>query len=541
MIDLLKIRTAALLALLGAVALLAGPAAAQEPVSLSLTEALERAAGGSEQVAIARAGVVQAEGNVVRARAARLPQLNATASYQRALASQFEGGFGGGSQDSVVVPPRCQLDPDPTLPLDERVRILEGRLNCPLGSSPFGDLDFGNLGFGAKNTYNLGLSFSWALYTGGRLDAQRNIARSAREVAEIGLISAGAQMRLDVTQAYYDAQLADQMVAIARATLEQADETLRLTELGVRVGQQAEFDALRARVARDNQRAPLIQAGSQRDLAYDRLRLLLDLPMDAPLNLTSALDAIAPSTVGVDTAVVRAPVRQAAEQVEVQANQLRIARAQRLPSVRLISQYGQIAFAENVFPEFGNFRDNWTVSAAVSVPVFTGGRIRGDVLGAEASVAQARAQFRQAEELVLLDTRNALAQLRAARAIWEASEGTVDVAERAYGIAELRYKEGISNLLELNDARLLLQQAQTNRASAARNFQVAETRVELLPYLPVSTFSGIGPGANSGVPNGAGTSRAAETQPPQQQGPAAGLGGATQGSGSPQGQGSGFP
>lgn len=495
----------------------AGPVVAQEPVSLSLAEALERAAGQSEQIAIARAGVLQAEGNVVRARAARLPQLNASASYQRTLASQFEGAFGGGRQDSVVIPPRCQLDPDPTLPLDERVRILEGRLNCPFGASPFGDLDFGNLGFGAKNTYNLGLSFAWPVYTGGRLAAQRNIARSARQVAEIGLTAADAQMRLDVTQAYYDAQLADQLVAIAQATLEQSEETLRLTELGVRVGQQAEFDALRARVARDNQRPPLIQARAQRDLAYDRLRLLLDVPANVPLSLTSALDAITPSAVEVDTGTVRAPVRQAAQQVEVQESQLRIARAQRLPSVSLVSQYGQVAFAESVVPEFDRFRDNWSVSAAVNIPVFTGGRIRGDVISAEASVAQARAQLRQAEELVLLDTRNALAQLRSARAIWEASEGTVDVAERAYRIAELRYREGLSNLIELNDARLLLQQARTNRASAARNLQVAETRVELLPYLPVSTFSGIGPGANSGVPNGAGTSRAAETQPPQQQ------------------------
>ena len=51
-----------------------------------------------------------------------------------------------------------------------------------------------------------------------------------------------------------------------------------------------------------------------------------------------------------------------------------------------------------------------------------------------------------------------------AEAAWRASSGTVAQAERAHAIAELRYREGISTQLELNDARLLLQQAQANRA-----------------------------------------------------------------------------
>ncbi|HSQ59445.1 MAG TPA: TolC family protein, partial [Acidobacteriota bacterium] len=56
-----------------------------------------------------------------------------------------------------------------------------------------------------------------------------------------------------------------------------------------------------------------------------------------------------------------------------------------------------------------------------------------------------------------LETRDALAQLDAARAQWEASAGVVEQATRAYEIAEVRYREGISTQTELSDARLLLQ------------------------------------------------------------------------------------
>ncbi|HEX8273301.1 MAG TPA: TolC family protein [Longimicrobiaceae bacterium] len=487
-----------------ALALCAAGAAAQTPRPLSLEEALRLAGSTSEQVEIARAGITRARGSLLQARSAALPQLNGSASYSRALASQFEG-IGGGGPDSVVTPPFCQGDfsPDPSLPLEQRLQRAEQRLTCPPGGG-FGGIDFSNIGFGAENTYNLGLNFNWSVFNGGRNQALTRVARAGREVAEIGLGSAEAQNQLDVTQAYFDARLSDQLLQIAEATLGQAEETLRLTELGARVGQQAEFDVLRARVARDNQRPAVIQRRAARDLAYDRLRTLLDIPGGQPLALTTPLDAGTPPVAAPDTAGGRAPVRQAEQQVAVQRGQLAIARSQRLPSISLTSQYGQVAFARNLFPELNSFRDNWTVGAALQIPVFTGGRIRGEVLSAEANVVEARAQLEQVRELAELDTRSAYSQLEAARATWEASSGTVEQAERAYGIAEIRFREGISTQLELTDARILLEQSRTNRASAARDLQVAQARVRLLPYLPLS-----GAGAGGQAQGAAGSAGAA--------------------------------
>ena len=81
-------------------------------------------------------------------------------------------------------------------------------------------------------------------------------------------------------------------------------------------------------------------------------------------------------------------------------------------------------------------------------------------------------------------TINSLLQARAA---WLASLGTAEQAARAYSIAEVRYKDGISTQIELNDARILLEQAVTNRALAARNLQVARVKLALLPDLPLQT------------------------------------------------------
>jgi outer membrane protein TolC len=126
------------------------------------------------------------------------------------------------------------------------------------------------------------------------------------------------------------------------------------------------------------------------------------------------------------------------------------------------------------------------------VPILTGGRQRGDEAIAIAELEQARSQRQQVEELAALDTRSVWAELVAARAAWEASAGTIQQAQRAYQIANVRFTNGVSTQLELSDARLSLQQAEANRMQAARDLQVARARVALLPNLPVSAPSGSG-------------------------------------------------
>jgi len=471
--------------------------------ALTLDEALTLAEGRSEQIAIAQAGVQRAQGQRMQAASQRLPQLNGTASYSRALASQFSALAGGSTDTTTTTPTNCptgSFTPNPSLPVEQRLDSLELAVQCGgSGGNPFGNLS--RAGFGSKNTYTFGLQLQQNLFAGGRIAAQVDAATAGRRRAEIQLASTRAQLVLDVAQAYYNAALADRLVSIAEATLAQADETLRQVTLAKQVGNQPEFELLRATVTRDNQRPAVIQRRADRDLAYIRLKLLLDIPADQPLTLSTPLNDAAPVPVarfasnpnllGDTTTANRAPVRQAAEGVTAQEAQLRVTRAQRLPTISLVSQYNKLAYPNDLVPtSFGDFVTNWNVGAQLSIPIFTGGRIKGEELVAQAAVAEARATLQQTRELAQLDTRTAVEQLAAARAQWQASAGTVEQATRAYQIAEIRYREGLSTQTELTDSRILLQQAQANRAQAARDLQIAQVRVALLPDLPLNTAAG---------------------------------------------------
>jgi outer membrane protein TolC len=463
--------------------------------ALSLDDALKSAEAKSPDLAIARAGVTRAEGQRNKARSQFLPQIFGSAGYTRTLRSQFQGlSFGS---DSTGAPACNSFIVDPTASVDARLTLLESALGCGAGSNPFGSLQ--NLGFGAANQWNLGLSLQQNVFTGGRVTAQYRAASAGRRSATIGFTAAKAQLTLDVTQAYYDAQLADQLVLIAAATLAQADTTLAQTKLGRQVGNAAEFDLLRAQVTRDNQVPVLIQRRSDRDVAYVRLKQLLHLSLTDSLALTTSLDdstAAQPGTVSTllaqapDTAAEsRAPVRQAAENVTAQRSAVTVARAERIPALSLASAFGRVAYPSGVFPSWSDFRSNWTIGGSLTLPIFTGGNIRGDEQIASAGLYQARAQLQQTRELAELDALNALNRLRSAQAQMDASRGTAQQAARAYQIATVRYKEGISTQTELNDSQIQLQQAEANRATAARDLQVARMRLALLRDLPLTGSS----------------------------------------------------
>ena len=340
--------------------------------ALTLDEVIDVAEARSEQIAIAQFGVTRAVAGEQRARSERLPQLAGGASYDRTLQSEFSGLFSSGDSGGA-------------------------------GDGGVGS-DFSELPFGQPNAFRLNLAFSQAVYAGGRIDAQRQLAVAGRSAADASLTSARAQLVLDATQAFYDAALTDRLVAIAEASLQQAEATLAQVELAYKAGRSPEFDALRARVARDNQRPNVIRAKANRTIAYLRLKQLLEIPASQPVTVSAELDDAAldpPSRFAAQlaevtavsasqTAAGRIPVQQAASAVQAREAALRITKSQRRPYVSVNSALGEVAYAG--LPGFDDWRTNWTVGASVQIPLFTGGRLKAEEVSAGADVGEARAR-----------------------------------------------------------------------------------------------------------------------------------------------------
>ncbi|HSK19448.1 MAG TPA: TolC family protein [Longimicrobiales bacterium] len=458
------------------------PVSAQErtdSVELSLTAALSMALERSEEVRVAEQQVRVASAQVRSARSSLLPQINTQVGYTKTIRSVFQGaGF--------EIPDSLRFEPDSLAALAERVAYLER--NTP--NAAFGALGslFGNLPFGRENAWLAAASLNQPLFSGGRIMSGVQLARHAETAAEASLTEARADVALQVRQAYYGALLAQEAEVIVEASVDLAQQHLERVQLLLETGQASELDALRAEVELENLRPQLVQARNARELASLNLKRLVNLPIDAPLRLTSSLaatdpalpdpaDVLLPSLAEAEPQLARrASIEAAEQQVEVRREQVDIARGAFLPNVNLQANLSRQAFPSGFVPS--DWQDDWTVGFVVQWPLFQGFRRGAEVDAAQAQVRQAELQADQLREGVRLEYEQAQGELEQARAQIAAATRTVAQATRVYELTELRYAEGLATQLDVSDARLALQQARMNEANAYHDFYLALARAE---------------------------------------------------------------
>ena len=485
----------------------ARPAADTTVVLLSLEEAVARAVGQSEEVRLARSAVDLAEAQVTAARSAALPQLDATVAYTRTFESPFAGG------GTPEIPDSLRFEPDPTLPLEERVRYIEENApNAALGA--LGGL-FGDLPFGRPNAYTAALNGTQVLYSGGRVGAALQIARDYREAARFVYQEQLAEIELQVRSAYYTAALATELEAIALAALDQAQGFLGQQRLRFEAGSASELEVLRADVSTENLRPQVIEARNAAELATLNLKRLIDLPLTQRVQLTTPLAAPAPGDTMPREAEVAATTRRAsllsAERlVSIREQQVRIARGSFLPQIALSGTYGGQLFPQRPFDIGG---ESWArdVSATIGVqiPIFSGFRRQAELAEARIGVTQARLEAAQLREAVQLETEQARGERERALASIAARQRTVDQAQRVHDLTVLRYESGLATQLEVSEARLALLQARTNVAQAIADYYIADAGFARAVGLPSRALSAAMPPVTPAV-----TTPAQPTTPP---------------------------
>jgi outer membrane protein TolC len=462
-----------------AVGLAAAPVSAQAPrtpVRLTLDEAVRRALEAGEEVRVARAQLNAANSQVVVARADAFPQVRAGVSYQRTFASPFQTS-GGGGPDTLG-----PFEPDPSAPIEDRVQYLEDEYPnmLPRGLQYL----FSDLPFGQANTWTGNVTVSQLLFQGGKVGAGLRGARAFRRTAEEQL----AEVREDITyqtrQAFLDALFTQRLVQIAEGGKALAEEQLRRVESNQRVGGAADYDLLRAQVEAANQDPVVIEARNASDLAQLRLRQLVNVPPEVPIELDAGpllrRDSI--PEVDLEAMVVSASTRAAvyAAEAAVEARQAAVSyyKGDYWPALRANLYLGAQAYPNGFVPASQAWRKDWNLSFTISWGLFEGLRTRGQVDQARAQLAETEAQLERTREQVALQIEAARLELMRARTLLGARRQTVQQAERAQYLATVRYSNGIATQLEVTDARLALQRAQVNEAQALRDYLLGVAAVE---------------------------------------------------------------
>ncbi|HYD54528.1 MAG TPA: TolC family protein [Gemmatimonadaceae bacterium] len=454
---------------------------AGDTIRLSLPDALARALDASDEVRLARAQIELAEAQVGVARASALPQLRLNTTYSHA----YENA---------------------------RAQAVGSVFNQP-------------------NTYNANLNLSQSVFQGGRIFAGMRAASAVRQATRFDAQETRASVALGVQRAYLGALLAGRVADIQAGNLAIATQRLTQAEQFFTAGRVARYDVLRARVERANLEPALIEARGAREMAVLELKRLLNLPVESPLALTTALDADAASAAvaqieaASSAAVVasnRAAVRAAELDLQARREGIRIARADYLPTLAISFANGYQAFpppgmgfpsrfgeaaeqfcnppaAGRVCQNGGWFSDR-ALNLTLSWPVFDGFRAKSNVDLAQAQMQLAQAQLQQERERVAIEAAQARTELARARATFEARRQTALEAQEAFELASLRYGRGLSTQLEVSDAQLALLTAQVGEARAISDLYLAAAELARSLGRPIPLPGGATIDVSEGAP-----------------------------------------
>jgi NodT family efflux transporter outer membrane factor (OMF) lipoprotein len=296
------------------------------------------------------------------------------------------------------------------------------------------------------------LSAQYELDFFGRNRAAFAAATSQARAAAAEAAAARLQLSTAVALAYADLARLTADRAAAESTLRLRDDSGSLVrqrfQAGLEhegqvsqaesesAGAKADIAALDGRIARTrDQIAALLGKGPDRgaEIAVPATPQLS--PLGLPANLAADLIGRRP-----DVAASRARAEAAAQRVNV-------ARANFYPNINLAALIGYQSLPINLLTDkdsqFGS------VGPAISLPIFNGGRIKGEYRGARADYDEAAALYSETLANALRDVADALADRRATEAELTLSQTALDAAENSYRIERLRYEGGLATYLDV--------------------------------------------------------------------------------------------
>ncbi|HEY7208844.1 MAG TPA: efflux transporter outer membrane subunit [Bryobacteraceae bacterium] len=262
---------------------------------------------------------------------------------------------------------------------------------------------------------------------------------------------------------YTQALSLDERIRIGQDNLKNAEEVLRITEARFREGSISGLELSQQRVAVNNIRAALASLTEQRSTNLNALAILLGQSpqhLQAPkggfsslkipeVNLTQPASLL---TARPDIESVEARLRAADADIGV-------ARAAFFPALTLGADTASAA-------GFGNPAAAATSLAAnILAPIFTGGRLTGNLEDVTARQKELAAQYQKTVLTAFQEVEDALAALKSNNEQAVLSAESVRESQNAYDIAKARFDAGAVDYLNLLETQRALYQAEDNQVS----------------------------------------------------------------------------
>ncbi len=305
--------------------------------------------------------------------------------------------------------------------------------------------------------YSLDVGFSaFEIDLFGRI---RNLSRAAREqyfASQEAQRSTRISLIAEIATAWLTIAADQDQLAVSENTLKTFEQTLELTRAQFRIGVASELESRQAETNYQAARNDIAVLRTQ--IANDRnaLDLLVGAPVEPallPAALGDARPAIEVLPADLSSAVLlrRPDVLRAEHQLIAQNANIGAARAAFFPTISLTAALGTASTALGGL--FGAGSGTYTVGPSLAVPLFDGGRVRGNLDYARASQQAAVATYQRTVQTAFREVADALAQRGTIDEQIAAQTARVNAGQVAAKLSDARYRAGVDSFLSALDAQ----------------------------------------------------------------------------------------
>ena len=319
------------------------------------------------------------------------------------------------------------------------------------------------------NNFQVGLNASWELDLWGKLRRATEAARASMLSTEEARKSVILTLVSSVTNSYVNLRDLDKQLEITRQTTKSYEAIYNIIKLRYDFGWVSAMEKNQAKEQYEHAAAniPFFEKAVAQE--ENNLSVLLGRNPGA-IPRGKSIDEmklpVVPAGLPSEILEHRPDVRQIEQNLIAANANIGVAKAQYYPSISLTGFFGtQSADISKLFTAPSRV---WGVAAPVTMPIFTGGAIEGQVQTAEAVQRELVIRYQQILQTAFREVNDSLVDQDRTKEQLAAMNRQIDALREYVRLAWVRFNEGYSSYLEVTYSQNLLYTAELDRAGVQR-------------------------------------------------------------------------
>ena len=410
----------------------------------SLNEAVQVALENKETLKASVMDLQTSKQNVRESYSTILPSLRFSSSMSESQFPQQTGGYNPSSGEII---------------LDQISSITSASSNISLSQNIYDGGVWWNTIRQAKNSYKISEEYNRQIKT--------NIIKG-------------------VHSAYFNYLKAAQLLDVSRSNLMSAQQQLSLAEQRFKLGSSKKTDFLKAEVRFGQARVDLVNNDAALQNAYMNLKNSMGLigkNIDFSVEEVEAPMEIIPEFETGFTLLQKSNPSVKAKQYQITAAEIneKIAKGARMPNISAnTSVSGSSDNIGDALSNSTNEKQLINTGLSISIPIFSGNSISTRIQKAKISVDKQQSEYLTQLQDLSVQLRYTLDRLKNYEEIIPINETVLESAEEDLKLAQVRYSQGSTTILEVLDSQVSVQQARSSLIRSKYDAYIEQTNLKAL-------------------------------------------------------------